>query len=235
MSPTLAGRAYIDVAYDPASITKLRAVTQAEGNRMASSWSKTAGKLKSVGASLTRNVTLPLAAVGAVSIKVAADFDSSLSKIQGLVGASTQQMEYYRKSILALAPAVAQGPTALADALYFVTSSGFKGAQALDILTVSAKASTAGLGETKVIADLLTSAITAYGSANLTAAQATDSLVAATKAGKGDPAEFAAALQENVSAAETLGVTFNQLAAATAALSTVNSNVDVASTPSGFA
>lgn len=223
--PTLAGRAYIDVAYDPGSIQKLRATTAAEGQRISSTFSRSAGKLKQVGASLTRNVTLPLVAVGAVSVKVAADFDASLSKIQGLVGASAQQMAVYRKSILALAPAVAQGPTALADALYFVTSSGFKGAQALKILSISAKASTAGLGDTKVIADLVTSAMTAYGSSTLSAAKATDILVAATKAGKGEPAQFAAALQENVAAANTLGVSFSQLAAATAALSTVNSNV----------
>jgi TP901 family phage tail tape measure protein len=222
---TLAGRAYIDVAYDPGSIQKLRATTAAEGQRISSTFDKTASKFKSVGASLTRNVTLPLVAVGAVSVKVAADFDASLSKIQGLVGASTQQMAVYRKSILALAPAVAQGPTALADALYFVTSSGFKGAQALKILAVSAKASTAGLGDTKTVADLVTSAMTAYGSKTLTAAHATDILVAATKAGKGEPGQFAAALQENVAAANTLGVSFSQLAAATAALSTVNSNV----------
>jgi TP901 family phage tail tape measure protein len=222
---TVAGVALVEVKYDPTSIAKLRSQTAATGQQLASSWQKTADSFKRVGASLTRHVTLPLVAVGAVSVKVAADFDASLSKIQGLVGASSEQMAQYRKSILALAPAVAQGPTALADALYFVTSSGFKGAEALKILTVSAKASTAGLGDTQTVADLLTSAMTAYGTKALSAAKATDILVAATKAGKGDPAEFAAALQINVAAANTLGVSFGQLAAATAALSTVNSNV----------
>ena len=223
--PTLAGRAYIDVAYDPASIQKLRATTQAEGQRMASSWSRSADKVKAAGRTLTTHLTLPILLAGAAVVKTAADFDASMSKIQGLVGASDAQMKQYRDSILALAPAVAQGPTALADALYFITSSGFKSAQALKILKVSAEGATAGLGDTKTIADLVTSAMTAYGSKTLTAAKATDILVAATKAGKGDPAQFAAALQENVAAADTLGISFAQLAGATAALSTVNSNV----------
>lgn len=181
--------------------------------------------LQQTGKTLTTHLTLPIALAGAAAVHFAADFDSSMAKIQGLVGASTKQMEVYRKSILALAPTVAQGPKALADALYFVTSSGFKGAQALDILRQSAKASTAGLGDTQQIADLVTSAMTAYGAKTLDAAHATDILVAATKAGKGDPQQFAQALQLNVAAADTLGISFDQLAAATAALSTVNSNV----------
>jgi TP901 family phage tail tape measure protein len=181
--------------------------------------------LQRTGRTLTTHMTLPIVAAGAAAVKFAADFDSSMERIQGLVGANTKQMARYRKSILDLAPAVAQGPRELADALYFVTSSGFRGAQALDILRQSAKASTAGLGDTKTIADLVTSAMTAYGTKALSAAQATDILVAATKAGKGDPQEFAQALQLNVAAANTLGISFDQLAAATAALSTVNSNV----------
>lgn len=200
-----------------------RSAKSVEG--FAGKMNKAGKQITSAGHSLTRNLTLPLGILGAVAVKTAADFDSSLSKIQGLVGANTQQMNQYRESILKLAPAVAQGPTALADALYFVTSSGFKGAQALDILTQSAKASTAGLGDTKTVADLVTSAMTAYGSKTLSASHAVDILVAATKAGKGDPQQFAQALQLNVAAANTLGISFDQLAAATAALSTINSNV----------
>ena len=197
-----------------AALARSGARTQAFGERM-----------KQTGRTLTTHMTLPIVALGAVAVKTSADFASSMEKIQGLVGANTEQMDRYKKAILSLAPAVAKGPKELADALYFVTSSGFKGAQALDILTQSARASTAGLGDTQQIADLVTSAMTAYGAKTLDAAQATDILVAATKAGKGDPQQFAQALQLNVAAAQTLGITFDQLAAATAALSTVNSNV----------
>ena len=66
--------------------------------------------MKRTGAALTRSVTLPLVVAGAAAVKTAVDFDSSMEKIQGLVGASTKQMETYRKSVLALAPAVAKGP-----------------------------------------------------------------------------------------------------------------------------
>src|SRR5260370_1303885 len=101
-------------------------------------------------------------AVGAISVKMASDFDTSMTKVAALTGASRKEMDYLTKSVLDLAPAVGKSPRELADALYFVESAGFHGRAAMDILTVSSKASAAGLGDTKVVADAVTSAMNAY-------------------------------------------------------------------------
>src|SRR5690242_3940934 len=227
MAGTLAGTAYVQVEYDPASLKKVAADTRAQGQRLASSW---ASNTKRIGQSMTRNLTLPIVAAGAAATKYTYDFDQSLNHIQALVGANTKQMDYYRKSILALAPAVGQGPKDLADALYFITSSGFRGAKALDVLKASAKGAASGLGDTKTIADLVTSAINVYGQKNLTASRAVDDLTQAVKDGKGEPAQYATALGRVIPVAQNLGVSFDQVSAALAALTLGGFSADKATT-----
>ena len=75
---TLAGRAYIDVAYDPKSIETLRTQTAAAGKKagdsFASSFAKSGPALTRVGHTLTRNLTLPIGLAGAAATKYAYDF-----------------------------------------------------------------------------------------------------------------------------------------------------------------
>lgn len=176
-------------------------------------------KMGAVGASLTRYATVPLAIAGAASVAMAIDFDKSLTHIQALVGASAKDMAMFRKSVLELAGETGRAPKELAEALYFVTSSGFKGAEALKVLASSAKASAAGLGETRVIADAVTSAISAYGAANLTAAKATDIMLAAVREGKNEPEELAGSIGRVIPVAQAMGVSFGEVAGTIAALS----------------
>ncbi|HKN43698.1 MAG TPA: phage tail tape measure protein, partial [Propionibacteriaceae bacterium] len=136
---------------------------------------------------IARNVGLIGAAVGGVAIaasKAFSSFEGSMRKITGLVGVSRKQVDAWQEPLLKLGPEVAKSPTELADALFFVTSAGLRGQKALDALSVSAHAAAAGLGETKTVADAITSAINAYGQANLSAAKAGDVLVATVREGK---------------------------------------------------
>jgi len=172
-----------------------------------------------LGKTLTKSVTLPLAAVGVGSLKMASDFGESMSHISSLVGASGKQMRQYRDSVLAMAQELPIGPKELADSLYFVTSAGFEGAAAMRVLRASAMASAAGLGETQTVADAVTSAVNAYGESALSATRATDVLLATVREGKAEPEELAASIGRVISPAQTLGVTFGQVGGAVASLS----------------
>lgn len=224
---TQAGVAYVTIAYDPAGIQKMRAATAAEGKHLSGQWASNATR---VGGTLTRALTLPILAAGAAATKYTYDFEQSLNHIQSLVGVGTHQMDVYRQAILKLSPAVGQGPKALADALYFITSSGYKGAAAIDVLTASAKGAASGLGDTKTIADLVTSAVTVYGQKNLSASKAVDILTQAVKDGKGEPAQYATELARVIPVANALGVSFDQASAAIASLTLSGFSVDKAST-----
>jgi len=183
-----------------------------------------------VGRTMTRFVTLPMAIAGGAAVRMQAKFEASMTKIIGLVGVSREQVEKWNKEVLKMAQSTGRGPEELADALYFVTSAGIRGAEALEVLEMSAKAAAAGLGETKVIADLVTSAMNAYGKENLSAAQATDILVASVREGKAEADELAGAMGMVLPIASEFGVSFDQVGAAFAGMTRTGTNARVAAT-----
>jgi TP901 family phage tail tape measure protein len=188
------------------------------------------GSIASTGATLTRGLTLPIVALGGASAKMAMDFEASMNRIDALVGASSQQMEAYKEGVLDISRTTGIGAEELADALFFVTSAGLKGSDALDVLTASAQAADAGLGETKVVADAVTSAVNAYGLKALSASEATDVLIAAVREGKMEPADLAANIGKVTPVAEAMGVEFNEVGAALAAFSRQGTSVARGST-----
>jgi len=173
------------------------------------------------------------AAAVAVGVKAAtafAGFEKSLSQIEGLVGIAHDEVVGFGDAIKELSVVTATGPQELAEAMFFITSAGLEGAEALDALEVSAKASAAGLGETAVIADVVTSAMNAYGPAIGGAAEATDVLVAAVREGKAAAPELAGSLGRVIPIASQMGVTFDQVGAAVAAMTRVGLDAAESST-----
>ncbi len=163
-------------------------------------------------------------AVGVKAIKLAADFDSSMSKITGLVGIAADEVDAMGETVKRLAGETAKSPAELADALFFVTSAGLRGAEALEALEFAAKASAAGLGETAVIADALTSAMNAYATSGLSAEEATNILVATVREGKLEASALGAAIGQVLPIASEMGVTFDEVGASIAAMTRLGLN-----------
>ena len=186
--------------------------------------------IKGVGETLTKSLTLPIAAASVAVFKLGKDFESELSKVVGLVGVAKDQVDEWGADILELAPELGKSPRELAQALFFVTSAGLRGAEALDVLEASGKASAAGLGETATIADLVTSAMNAYGSENLSASKATDILVSAVREGKAEASALAGSMGQVLPLAAEMGVSFDQVAAAQAAMTRTGTGADEAAT-----
>jgi TP901 family phage tail tape measure protein len=185
------------------------------GERRISGFARTAER---TGRTMSRSLTLPILAATGASAKLALDFEHQMKLIGGLVGVSGKQLEVYKTKILDLGPALGKTPQELAESLYFITSSGFEGAAALRVLEASAKASAAGLGDTATVADAVTSAVNAYGEKSLSAARATDIMLAAVREGKAEPEALAKAIGTVIPSASQLGVSFDEVAAATAAM-----------------
>lgn len=174
--------------------------------------------MQNMGETLSMYVTIPLAAAGAGAFVMAKDFEKSMSLIVGLVGISSKQVNAWKEDILKMGPELGKSPQELAQALYFITSAGITGAEAMDVLRMSAKAAASGLGKTEDIANLVTSAMNAYGIQNLSAAEATDILVTAVREGKGEAAAFAATVSSVLPVATEMGLSFDQVSAAMAAM-----------------
>ncbi len=220
-----------------AMTTVLKAIITADASKMkktmadaSASMDKFSEKATATGRKLTRGVTAPLIAVGGLSIKAAADFEASMTKIQSLVGLSAETVQGFEQDVRRLAGTTAQAPKDLADAMFFITSAGLRGAAATETLEAAAKAAAVGLGDTATIADLATSALNAYGESNISATKATDVMVAAVREGKLEASELAGSMGRVLPIASAMGVQFEEVGAAFAALSRTGTNAAEAAT-----
>lgn len=182
-------------------------------------------RLRSFGAQVTQAgrdimvMTAPLAAVGAGAVQTGMKFETSFARIEGLVGITGRDLEMLKTRVLALAGQTAKSPTELAEALYYLTSSGMSAAEAAEVLEVAAKGSTVGLGTTQVVAKAAAFAINAYRDTGLDAATATDILTAAVKYGTIEADEMAPVLGRLLPIASDLGISYNQVAGTLAVMS----------------
>jgi len=174
---------------------------------------KTSSRLESVGMALSLSISAPLIGAGLAASKFATDFERSMTQVVTLSGISEDSMQAMRKEVLALGPAVGKGPNELAKGLLVVTSTGIKGAAAIDVLTAAAKGSAVGLGEVNDVARAITSAVTAYGAENLSAARAADILFETVRLGGAEANELAGVLGRVVGIASQVGVSFEEVGA----------------------
>lgn len=187
-------------------------------------------RAKSIGSTLSRSLTLPLALVGGASVKMALDFDKSMTKIKTLVGVASNEVDAMGSAVKRLAADTSVNANDAADALFFITSAGLRGADAMKVLEAATKASAIGLGEVKTVADAVTSAVNAYGQENLSAESATDILTAAVREGKLEADSLAQSMGKVLPVSSQLGVGFEEVGAALAAMSRTGTDAAMATT-----
>lgn len=187
-------------------------------------------KATAAGKNLSLKLTAPLVAIGGAAFKMSSDFESSMSKIVGLVGVAADEVEAWEGQVKDLAGTYGKSAKESADALFFITSAGLRGADAITTLEASLKASAVGLGDVSTVADLATSAMNAYGSSVLPASKATDIMVAAVREGKLEASELAGSMGKVLPIASSMGVRFDEVGATFAALSRTGTDASEAAT-----
>ena len=185
-------------------------------------------RIRTIGYLTSAVITAPMVAAGRASFNMAKEYEYSMQKIVGLTGTSQEVVDRWGDSIKAMAREFGKSPKEIADALYFIASSGIATSDALDVLRVSVKAAAAGLGQTSDVANYLTSVLNAYRGTGITAAYATDVLVAAVREGKAEADGFAAAMGGVIPIASKLGVSIDQVAGAMAAITLTGSTASQA-------
>jgi len=175
---------------------------------------------------MTRYVTLPIVAVGAVATHMALDFEAAFTKIAASSNASAADIAKWKEQVKGLAVATGRDPAELADALYYLASAGLKTSQVMEVLEASARGAAAGYGTTAEIAKLTANVLNAYAGSGIKAAEVTDTLAAAVKEGTADTSEFAGAMGKILPIASKAGVGFDEVAASLAALSNIGLDVD---------
>lgn len=157
----------------------------------------------------------------------AIEFESTITKLSTQIGLTAGEVAELRDAALSM-QGTGRGAQELGDAAFFVASAGLRGSEALDAMEQSARASAIGLGDTKEVADLVTSAMNAYGAETLNAEAATDVLLGAVREGKAQAPELAQAMGRVLPVASEMGVSFDQVGAATAAMTRTGTDASTA-------
>lgn len=173
-------------------------------------------KMKAVGRSISMSFTLPFAAIGVAGAKMAIDFEQSMTKINTLVGTSASEVNKLGSAVKSMSVETATPAKDLADALFFIQSAGIKGTESIDTLRVSAKGAAMNMGDITDIASATTSIMEAFGK---TSGEAGDLLHETLKQGKFEASEFMGKIGQVIPTAAGLGVSFEELGAATATMS----------------
>lgn len=192
---------------------------------------KIGDKLQTMGVALSSGITLPLAGVGVAATKMAADFDLGLRKVGSLVGGFTdKEMKALTDQTLAVSRALGIDAVKATDALYEAISAGVPKENAVDFLAVASKAAIAGVTDTKVAVDGLTSIINSYGLKTSDAKEISDAMFQSVNIGKFQFNELASAISIATPLASSLGIGFKEVLAAGATLTSQGFSISEALT-----
>ncbi|RKD96787.1 phage tail tape measure protein [Marinifilum flexuosum] len=170
-------------------------------------------KMERTGKSMARNYTVPMAAIAAAGVMMANSLDVSFSKIENLVGIGGKALTELKHEVKAISSETGLMQQEMSEASFVVTSAGLRGAHAMNVVKMAAKAANIGLGETKEIARAVTAVMQAYGPEMMSAAHATDTLTAIVREGNLEASDLAPTLGRVVGMAAQLGISFEEVGA----------------------
>ena len=176
----------------------------AEADKSARNISKSFGALPMV-------VTAVFAVATVASVKLAADFQVATTQLVTGAGESEKNIRKVSDGLLAMAPAVGMGPTALAKAMFLVESAGYHGAEGLKVMKAAAEGAKIGGADATVVANALTTAMVNYNLPAKAAAKVTSELVATVAAGKTNMQDLGNALSVVTKPAAAAGISLQQL------------------------
>lgn len=176
--------------------------------------------LESAGSGLTKSVTLPILAVGTAGLKVATDFEKSMSNVKAISGATGEDFTKLRDKAVDLGASTAFSSKEVADAMTEMAKAGWSTNQILDGMSGvldSAAASGESLGN---VATIVADAITGFGLAASDSTKVADLLAQAANAGTIDIADLGESFKYVAPVAKSLGYNVEDVTTAIAAMST---------------
>lgn len=94
-------------------------------------------KISDVGTKMTTHVTVPILAAGTAAVKTASDFDSSMSKVAAVSGATGEELDELRKKAREMGSKTKFSASEAADAMNYMAMAGWKSKEMFQVLTVS--------------------------------------------------------------------------------------------------
>ena len=120
-------------------------------------------KIEQVGSDMTQKVTAPIVAGFGAAVKVTADFDSQMSKVQAISGATGEEFDQLRDKARELGSSTKFSATEAGQALEYMGMAGWKTEDMLEGISGIMNLAAASGEELGTTSDIVTDALTAFG------------------------------------------------------------------------
>jgi TP901 family phage tail tape measure protein len=201
-------------------------------NKLINNLDNAGTKMTKAGMAMTA-ATLPLAGALGVSVKSAMDFDEAMTNVGAVLGRSRSDMVELNRQVLAIGAASRAGPQAAAEAFYDIVGGVADASAHMAILESSIQTAEAGSADLGATTGALIAIMNSYGYSADQAAFASDVLTRTVGAGVGTMDQFASALPAVTGLANSMGIAFEDVAAATAYLTTQGNTASQSTTQLG--
>lgn len=120
-------------------------------------------KLTSAGSTLTKSVTVPIVGLGTAAIKTSSDFESAMSKVSAISGATGTNLDKLNKKAQEMGSKTKFSATEAANAFEYMAMAGWKTEDMLDGIEGIMNLAAASGEDLATTSDIVTDALTAFG------------------------------------------------------------------------
>ena len=121
------------------------------------------GKVSSLGDSMTKNVTVPLAAAGTAIVKTAGDFEEQMAKVSGIAQAYGGDLDALKSKAMELSETTRFSATEIAQAYEYMGMAGWSTNEILAGTPGILNLATASGEDLAAVSDIVTDGLTAFG------------------------------------------------------------------------
>ena len=139
--------------------------------------------MTSVGSTLTKSVTVPLLGIGTAGLKVASDFDSAMSGVKAISGATGEEFDALRAKAIELGGSTAFSANEVAEAMTEMAKAGWDSQQILDGMGGVLDAAAASGENLGTVSTIVADAITGFGMEAKESTRVADLLTQAANSG----------------------------------------------------
>lgn len=201
---------------DMAKVSATGTSTVSQLNNSFKSLTSTGNAISSVGSTLTKSVTLPLAGAGLACTKMAMDFDVNFAKVSTLLDRGTVDYSQYKQAILDNSSKMGVAVGEYLEAVYQSLSASVDQGHAIEFTSNAVKLAKSGFTDTASAVDILTTCINAYSLKADDATNISDKLILTQNLGKTTVNELASTMGSVIPTAKSFGVNIDQVCASIA-------------------
>lgn len=137
-------------------------------------------KMSSAGSTLTKSVTVPVLGLGTAAVKTTADFDSSMSKVAAISGATGKDFDALRAKAREMGSQTKFSASESAQAMTYMAMAGWKTEEMLGGISGIMNLAAASGEDLATTSDIVTDALTAFGLSAQDSGRFADVLAAAS-------------------------------------------------------